>query len=178
MSKILSTPVRVVSFVGIAAAVVLLPLLIGVRVYEIIMRKVLSAPSAFLQFVEWEAFTLLVLLTLGFAYVRNAHVRVDILRDRLSGRARAAIELIGFLVFILPFGVVVIYTGIDYAADSYATGERAALAFGRPFRWLIKGAIAFGVGLFLVAATVAAIRNAGFIIRGRGGPSPDDGFKG
>jgi TRAP-type mannitol/chloroaromatic compound transport system permease small subunit len=178
MSNFLSLPVRLVSFIGIAAAVVLLPLLIGVRVYEIVMRKLLSAPSAFLQFVEWEAFTLLVLLSLGFAYVRNAHVRVDILRDRLRARPRVVIELIGYLVFMLPFGLVVIVTGFEYAADSFETGERAALAFGRPFRWVLKGSIAFGVGLFLIAATVAAIRNVRFIIRGRGGPSPDDGFKG
>ena len=71
------------AFVGIASAVVLLPLLIGVRCYEIVMRKIFNAPSTFLQFIEWEAFTLLVVLSLGFAYVRNAHVRVDILRDRL-----------------------------------------------------------------------------------------------
>ncbi len=177
MSKLLSMPVRAVAFIGIAAAVVLLPLLIGVRVYEIIMRKLFSAPSAFLQFIEWEAFTLLLLLSLGFAYVRNVHVRVDIVRDRLSPRARALIELIGFLVFILPFALVIIVYGIEYAADSYQTSERSALAFGRPLRWLIKGALAFGIGLFLVAATVAAIRNVGFIVRGRGGPSPDDGFK-
>jgi len=178
MSNFLSMPVRVVSFIGIAAAVVLLPLLIGVRVYEIVMRKLLSAPSAFLQFIEWEAFTLLVLLTLGFAYVRNAHVRVDILRDRLRARPRAVIELIGFLIFMLPFGLVVIVTGAEYAAAAYQAGERSALAFGQPFKWILKGAVAFGVGLFLIAATVAAIRNLRFIIRGRGGPSPDDGFKG
>ena len=47
------------------------------------MRKIFNAPSTFLKFIEWEAFTLLVVLSLGFAYVRNAHVRVDILRDRL-----------------------------------------------------------------------------------------------
>ena len=177
MSKILSSPVRLVAFIGIAAAMVLLPLLIGVRVYEIVMRKLFSAPSNYLQFMEWEAFTLLLLLTLGFAFVRNAHVRVDIIRDRLSPRARAVIELAGFLVFILPFALVVITTGIEYAASSYLSGERSALAFGRPLKWLIKGAVPFGVGLFLIAAGVAALRNLRFIIRGQGGPSPDDGFQ-
>lgn len=161
-------------FIGIASAMLLLPLLIGVRVYEIVMRKLFDAPSAFLQFIEWEAFTLLVLLSLGFAYVRNAHVRVDILRDRLSGRARAAIELAGFLLFMLPFALVVIVYGAEYAADSWRHGERSALAWGRPLRWLVKGALPFGIGLFLVAATIAALRNLRFLCRGEGGPAPDD----
>ena len=175
MTKILSMLEKLVSFIGIASALVLLPLLIGVRIYEIVMRKLFNAPSAFLQFIEWEAFTLLVLLSLGFAYVRNAHVRVDILRDRLKPGTRAGIELAGFLLFMVPVALVVIVAGVEYAADAYQIGERAALAFGRPFRWLIKGALPFGVGLFIVAATVAALRNLRFLRRGEGAPAPDDG---
>lgn len=168
---------RIVAFVGIAAGVILLPLLIGVRGYEIVMRKLFQAPSAFLQFIEWEAFTLLVLLSLGYAYLRDAHVRVDILRDRLGPGAKAVIELFGYLVFILPFALIVIVAGTEYAADAYRDGERSALAQGRPWRWLIKGALAFGVGLFLLAATSAAIRNLRFLLRGVGRPAPDDGTR-
>jgi TRAP-type mannitol/chloroaromatic compound transport system permease small subunit len=132
------------------------------------MRKLFNAPSAFLQFIEWEAFTLLVLLSLGFAYVKNAHVRVDILRDRLGPRARAGIELAGFLIFMLPFALVVIVHGADYADDSWRHGERSALAWGRPLKWLIKAALPFGVGLFLLATTIAALRNLRFLCRGDG----------
>ena len=166
---------RMVAFVGIAAAVILLPLLIGVRGYEIVMRKLFNAPSAFLQAIEWEAFTLLVLLSLGHAYLRDAHVRVDILRDRLRPATKAVIELVGYVVFILPFALIVIVAGTEYAADAYRDGERSALAYGRPWRWLIKGALAFGVGLFLLAATSAAIRNLRFLFCGTGGPAPDGG---
>lgn len=173
MERALQLVERTVATVGLASAMLLLPLLIGVRVYEIVMRKLFDAPSAFLQYIEWEAFTLLVLLSLGFAYVRNAHVRVDILRDRLTPRVRAAIELVGFLLFMLPFALVVVVTGVDYAADAYLDGERSALAYGRPLRWLIKGALVFGVGLFLIAATTAALRNVLFLSRGVGGPAPD-----
>ena len=175
MEQVIRFLERTVAFVGIASAVVLLPLLIGVRCYEIVMRKMFNAPSTFLQFIEWEAFTLLVVLSLGFAYVRNAHVRVDILRDRLRPGAKAGIELAGYLVFMLPFALVVIVYDIEYAADAYRDGERSALAYGRPFGWLIKGALAFGLGLFLLAATLAAIRNLRFLLGGRGGPAPDDG---
>ena len=63
----------------------------------------------------------------------------------------------------------------DLAGTWLGTIGCAALAFGRPFRWLIKGALPFGVGLFLVAATVAALRNLHFLRRGEGAPAPDDG---
>ena len=51
--------------------------------------------SSFPQYLEWELFVFLVLLTLGYAYVRGTHVQVDVIRERLRPKARKRIELVG-----------------------------------------------------------------------------------
>jgi multidrug efflux pump subunit AcrB/TRAP-type mannitol/chloroaromatic compound transport system permease small subunit len=150
---------RSVAGIGFWTAVIVLPSMICVRIYEIIARKVFNAPSNFPQYLEWELFLLLVFLTLGYGYVRGAHVRVDIIRDQLSTVLRNRIELLGLLLLMLPFAAVIIYYGIPYVIESFTSGEKSALALGAPARWIMKSAMPFGIGLFIVAAIVAALRN-------------------
>ncbi|MBT6136566.1 MAG: TRAP transporter small permease subunit, partial [Rhodospirillaceae bacterium] len=103
---------RIISRIGLVTAIIMLPLMIATRTYEIVMRKVFNAPSSVLQYVEWEAFSLLILLTLGFAYVKNSHVRVDVMRDRFGPRVRAWIEIYGFAFLALPLaGIVIVHGG-------------------------------------------------------------------
>ncbi len=51
--------------------------------------------STLLQELEWHAHTVLFTLVLGFGYIWNTHVRVDLIRERLDFRKKAWIELIG-----------------------------------------------------------------------------------
>ena len=150
---------RTIAFIGISAAVIILPLMIFVRMYEIVARKLFQAPSTVLQLVEWEAFTLLILLTIGFAYVRDQHVRVDILRERFGRRVRAVIELVGLVVFILPLAVIVFWYGTDYVVSAYDGGERSARALFRPIKWVIKASLPFGMLLLLLAMICRVLRN-------------------
>ncbi len=156
---ILSAIDRAICGIGFWSALIILPAMIGVRVYEIVARKVFNAALSLPQYLEWELFVFLVLLTLGYAYIRGAHVRVDVIRERLSPAMQGRIELLGLLLLMLPFVMVVLYFGIDYAINSFDDGERLALTLGGPWRWLLKGAMPFGLGLFLLAAIVAAVRN-------------------
>jgi len=175
VARILNAVERAVAALGLGLAMVLLPVLIGVSVYEIYTRKVLNAPSAAYYYAQGEAFLLLVFVSIGYAYVRDAHVRVDVLRDRLTPAARARLELAGALLFMLPFCLLVMYYGFDRAAASYDVGQRSALAFGRPWRWLVDAVLPFGMGLFGLAVLSAALRNLGFLLTGRGGPAPRAG---
>ncbi|MFP6749675.1 MAG: TRAP transporter small permease subunit [Alphaproteobacteria bacterium] len=90
---------------------VALPAMICVRLHEIVARKVFGVPSNIPQCLEWELFLLLVFLTLGYGHVRGAHVRVDIIRDRLRPPMPDRIELVGLLYQgamikgAMPFGL-------------------------------------------------------------------------
>ena len=149
---------RTIVGIGFWSALIILPVMICVRVYEIVARNVFNTSSPLPQYLEWDLFLLLVFLTLGYAYVRGAHVRVDVIRDRLKPVIRNRIELMGLLLLIAPFVLVVIWFGIPFAIESFEMGEKAALTLGAPGRWIMKGAMSFGLILLLLAAVVAAVR--------------------
>ncbi len=109
--------------------------------------------STLLQELEWHAHTVLFALVLGFGYVWNTHVRVDLIRERLDFRKRAWIELVGLTFFLLPFTSVVVYFAVVYAYDSWVIGEISASLVGMHHRWVIKTVLAIG----LIVAVLAGI---------------------
>ena len=127
---------RSVAGIGFWSALVILPFIICTRVFEIVARKVFGYASSFPQYLEWELFVFLVLSTLGYAYVRGAHIRVDIIRERLRPKACERIELVGLLLLMLPFALVVIYRGIIPIVGPQLLVISLAMAFPLLANWL------------------------------------------
>lgn len=107
--------------------------------------------STLLQELEWHSHTVLFALVLGYGYIWNTHVRVDLVRERLSFRRKAWIEFLGLSIFLIPFTSVVVYFAVIFAQDSYAIGEISASLVGLSHRWIIKTVLAAGLVLALVA---------------------------
>ena len=76
--------------------------------------------------------------------MKDAHVRVDVIRENLSPYTSHIIEVIGCLFFLLPYCGVVIYFGIEFTLKSYLTGETSAAAEGLPYRFIIKSCLPIG----------------------------------
>jgi TRAP-type mannitol/chloroaromatic compound transport system permease small subunit len=109
--------------------------------------------STLLQELEWHSHTVLFALVLGFGYIWNSHVRVDLIRERLDLRKKAWLEFIGLTIFLIPFCSTVVYFAIVYAYDSWAIGEISASLVGLSHRWIIKSILAIG----LIIAVIAGI---------------------
>lgn len=103
---------------------------------------------------------------LGAAYAlrHDAHVRVDVFRQRMSLRHRAWVDLLGTLLLLWPTCAVIAWFSIPYVAGSWDIGERSREAGGLPSLWLLKGLIpALAVllavqGLAMVLRATAALR--------------------
>ena len=106
---------RLASWLAIALMLVILT--------DVVTRRFLVLGSGRLQDLEWHLHGALFLLCFGFAYVRDAHVRIELVRDHMSARLRAGLEIAGILLFLVPFCVLVIKFGIEFAERSYRTGE-------------------------------------------------------
>ncbi len=113
-------------------------------IFDVITRRFLNVGSVTLQELEWHFHGALFLLCLGFTYLKDAHVRVDLFRDKFSVRTNRLIEIFGCLFFLLPYCAVVIYFGIDFAAIAYSAGEMSANTEGLAFRWIIKACLPLG----------------------------------
>jgi len=109
--------------------------------------------STLLQELEWHSHTVLFTLVLGYGYIWNTHVRVDLIRENLAFRKRAWLEFIGLTIFLVPYCCIVVYFAIVYAYDSFVINEISASLVGLSHRWIIKSVLAFG----LIMAVVAGI---------------------
>lgn len=107
--------------------------------------------STLLQELEWHSHTVLFTLVLGYGYICNSHVRVDLVRETLKFRTKAWLELIGLTFFLLPYLSVLAYFSAIYAYDSWAVGEISASLVGLSHRWIIKSILFIGIVLAIVA---------------------------
>jgi len=157
--------------VGRVACWLFLPLIL-VIVDDITQRKILTwypefqssslyqlFPSTKMQEAEWHIHALLFLFCLGFTYVRNGHVRVELVRDRMKPRTRAWIEVLGCLLFLLPYCLMVIYFGYEQLLRSYAMNEASSATTGLPWRWIVRGAIVAGFFFLLVGGLAVLLKH-------------------
>ena len=129
-----------------------------VIVADVTSRRLFSTGSTMTQELEWHLHAVLFLLCLGYGYIAGSHVRIDVVRDRLSERARHWIELFGCVVFLLPFYVLMIYFGIDFVRLSYEQGEGSPNVGGLPHWWVIKSVMLLGFFVMLLAGTAVLLR--------------------
>jgi TRAP-type mannitol/chloroaromatic compound transport system permease small subunit len=101
--------------------------------------------STLLQELEWHFHTALFALVLGYGYIWNAHVRVDLVRESLAFRKKAWLELVGLSIFMIPFCLIVIWFSVIYAYESYVIHEISASQVGLSHRWIIKSVLVFGL---------------------------------
>jgi TRAP-type mannitol/chloroaromatic compound transport system permease small subunit len=160
---------RAIEIVGGIAMWLILPL-IAVTIYDVVTRKFVgfqiwvssyvgdALNSTKLQEMEWHFHTALFALCLGFGYLRNAHVRVDVLSEGLRPRWKAWIEFLGCLFFLVPYCLVVIYFAYDFALKSYVQNEISASMIGVPHRWIIKSVLLIGLVFALMAGVSVMLR--------------------
>jgi TRAP-type mannitol/chloroaromatic compound transport system permease small subunit len=124
----------------------------GIQVW--LVRHVSSFfESTMMQEMEWHLHTALFVLVLGYGYIHNSHVRVDLIREKLSFRKKAWIELFGLTLLMIPFTLTLIWFAIGYASSSYQIGEVSASTVGLSHRWIIKSILVIG----LIVAAIAGI---------------------
>jgi len=137
----------------------LMVVLMIVICFDVLSRKlgyqVPGMGSTRLQEFEWHLHTVIFSGWLGFNYFLNAHPRVDSLTQPLSHKAKAWVELVGCLIFALPYTYICAYFGVEFVRQSYMTGEGSDAVIGIPERWIIKSF--FVAGIFLLFAAVIGV---------------------
>ena len=100
----------------------------------------------------------------GYALMKNEHVRVDVLYHNFSERTRSYIEIIGTLLFLIPFAIAILYFSSDYIASSWKITEPSREANGLPFVYILKTFIAvFAITLLLQSISVLCSNIASLI---------------
>ena len=154
--------------VGVAVSLLFLPMMV-IILYDVLQRKYLGWSPDFtntawyrmftstrLQEMEWHLHATLFLLALGYGYVMDAHVRIELVRDTLRPRTRVWIELLGALLFMVPYCYVVMKYGAENALRAFHISEGSDALTGLAHRFIIKGMLPLGF-VFVALAGLSAV---------------------
>lgn len=112
--------------------------------------------NAYLE-AQWYLFSLVFLLGAAYTLKHDGHVRVDVLYGRLSKRGQAWIDLIGTVVFLMPFCVFCLWVSWPTVHNSWIVREGSADPGGLP-RYPIKSMILVAFVLLLAQGVAEAAR--------------------
>jgi TRAP-type mannitol/chloroaromatic compound transport system permease small subunit len=109
----------------------------------------------------------------AFALFRGDHVRVDIFYRPASTRFKAICDLIGVLVFLLPFVVVVYVYSMPFVERSWRLLENSANVGGMPGLYVLKSFIMVFAVLVGLQGLAMALRSL-LVLQDREDLIPDD----
>ncbi|ORE96593.1 TRAP transporter small permease subunit [Acuticoccus yangtzensis] len=154
IANVMAFPCRVVAkLLGFTLLV-----LMAVILYDVIGRRFFSTGSFKLQELEWHLHGAIAVLGFGYAYIHNAHVRIDVFSSNFSDRAKLRIEIFAILAFLIPFMALLAWYGYDFALRSFERGEGSSGGVGLSDRWIIKSAIPIGAVLTIMGGVAVLLR--------------------
>ena len=144
---------------------VLIMVLVGV--YNAVTRKLSQtigvdlSSNAYIEG-QWYMFSLVFLWGAAYTLKHGGHVRVDVIYSRISRRTQAWIDMLGTVLFLVPFCLVVLWISVPYASESWRVFEQSPDPGGLP-RYLIKSAIPVAFSLLLLQAFSELIKQMAFL---------------
>lgn len=112
--------------------------------------------------IQWYLFGAVFLLASGYTLRRNEHVRIDVVVSRFSKRTQVWIDLLGFLLFLMPITLLVLYYAIPFAWESIHSQEMSSNAGGL-IVWPAKLLVPLGFLLLGLQGFSEIVKRIGFL---------------
>lgn len=144
-----------------------------------IIRKTFDVSSNAWLEIQWYLFAAVFLLGAGYAFLRNAHVRIDFISTKFSARTRNWIDIIGILVFLFPLCYMMITLGWPLFERAWTSGEMSSNAGGL-IRWPVYALIPLGFAILFIQGISELIKRIAFLtgkgpdVLSHGGPSDEE----
>lgn len=104
------------------------------------------------------AFAIVMATTVGYTFLHNEHVRIDIVYRRFTARGRAVIDILGSFLLLGPLLWIVWTRGMPFVERAWRLREGSADLAGWPYLYILKTVI-------LVFVVVLAIQGLAFVLR-------------
>ncbi|TDO07646.1 MULTISPECIES: TRAP transporter small permease subunit [Halomonas] len=135
----------------------LLAVITLIVIYDIAMRFFIGRPSDWAFDVTKMLFGAHFMLMAAFGLRHHAHVEVDVLKRLLSRRKQAALEILGYLIFFVPFIWMLLTFGWAFFERSISRGETTYGMVAIPV-YPVKAVIVVAAALMLLQAIAIVIR--------------------
>lgn len=128
-----------------------------------LIRYAFNWSSNSLLEIQWYLFAAVFLLAASYTLRRNEHVRIDVIAGKFSKPTQVWIDLFGFLIFLLPMTVLILYFSVPYALVAIQNQEMSSNSGGL-IVWPARMLIPLGFFLLTLQGISEAIKRAGYLM--------------
>ena len=121
-----------------------------------------TSSNAWLE-IQWYLFGAIFLLASSYTLKRNEHVRIDVIVGRFSKRTQVWVDVLGFIFFLLPATLLILYFAVPFAYESIRNQEVSSNAGGLII-WPAKTLIPVGFLLLSLQGLSELIKRIGYLM--------------
>ena len=136
-----------------------------------IIRKIFNVSSNSWLEAQWYLFGAAFMFAAAYTLSQNEHIRIDIVYAMFSRRVQHWIDLLGHLLFLMPFVVLMVYYLVPYVLLSYRSGEVSSSAGGLII-WPAKGILLIGFVLLALQGVSEIIKKIAIMTGNMDDPAP------
>ena len=127
-----------------------------------IIRKLFGTSSNAWLEIQWYLFAAVFMLGSGYAFLRNAHVRIDFISSKFSARGRNWVDIGGIILFVFPLCYMLVTEGWPLFMNALNSGEMSSNSGGL-IRWPVYALVPVGFILLFVQSLSELIKRAAFL---------------
>lgn len=146
-----------IAVVGKAASLLNL-LLIALIVVDVTLRALFDQTAAWVGELSWHFFAAIFLLGIPYALQQDRHVRVDLFYEGFSRADKRLVNLVGTVIFLLPWAIVLLYYGVLFAAEAWTSGEGSPNPNGITWFFPVKALIPLSAALLVLQGIASGVR--------------------
>lgn len=118
----------------------------------------LDWPLVPMEELQWHFYSVPFMFGLAYAITNDSHIRIDIVRIRMSKRSQHIFEILGILILLLPCVIILFDFGLDYTIYAITHHESSQSTMGLPHRWIVKSVIPITMLLIMIASVARLIQ--------------------
>jgi len=165
LEKIIRTIDKINDGIGKVVSWIVIPLTL-IIVIEVIRRRIFNNPSIWSFELGLFLFGTHFMLSVAYGLLHKSHVSVTLLTDKIFSRKLSVIiDLVLYFFLLIPFMIIVLIYGTNYAMGSWAQLE-TSWSIWHPPLYPIKTIIPVSAILVLMQALSEILKKIKFIITG------------
>ncbi|HXV32168.1 MAG TPA: TRAP transporter small permease subunit [Sinorhizobium sp.] len=136
-----------------------------------IIRKAFNVSSNAWLEAQWYLFGAAFMFAAAYTLSQNEHIRIDVVYGHFSRRVQHWIDLLGHLLFLMPFVLLMVYYLVPYIRMSYVSGEVSSSAGGLII-WPAKAILLIGFVLLALQGVSEIIKKIAIMTGNMDDPTP------
>lgn len=127
--------------------------------YECFSRYLFDAPTIWVFDSSYMVNGAAFMLGCGYALLKGAHVRTDMLWEKFSERKKGTIDFVSYLFLFFPVMITLLVISVDDAWYSFAIHEESEQTAWRPIMWPFRASVPLAALLLMVQGVSETLKS-------------------